>query len=60
MNDKQFSDFWLCFDTLRNLGVQMIAIPRKEEPKIKEAMAQRYEIPKDSPLSFLGIEILFV
>ena len=60
MNDKQFSDFWLCFDTLRNIGVQMIAIPIKEEPKIKEAIAQRYEISKDSPLCFLGIEILFV
>ena len=60
MNDKQFADFWLCFDNLSNLGVQIIAIPRKEEPKIKEAIAQRYEIPKDYPLYFLGIEILFV
>ena len=60
MNDKQFTDFWICFNTLSNLGVQMIAIPIKEEPKIKEVIARRYEMPKDSPLSFLGIEILFV
>jgi len=60
MNDKQFTDFWMCFDTLRNLGLQMIAIPRKEEPKIREAINKRYEMPKDSPLYFLGIEILFI